>query len=107
MIRQERIPRGSDISILRLYTNESADPFAPYQAVCTATWERPTSVWISGMCGGMTRPLLLDLLRLLAAEGVETIKAKRADSRSLPRGKLHADGHIEIRVSDLLRRFPA
>ena len=107
MIRHEPLPEGASISLLRMYTKTSSDPFEPFDVVRTAIWERPDAVWIAGMRGIVTRALLLDLLDFLISEGVQIIKAKRADSRSLPMGTVMPDGHTEIRVSDLVNRFRA
>lgn len=100
MLRHETVT-----STLRFYGRESDDPFAQYDAVCTVVWEGPRVVWIRGLHGTLTRQLLRELLAWLVDNHILTVKATRDSARVLPLGAVHADGHTEISVADLVSRF--
>lgn len=105
MVRNEPIPLGVPTSTLRFYVDDKADSFAEFDAVGTAIWLPNHTVKLVGMHGDLTRLLLRDLLRLLHAEGVELIHARRTGKHFLPLGRVLPNGDIELVVADLVKRF--
>lgn len=71
-------------SQLRFFNEETPDPFAPYDAICTISWETPAIVWLIGLHGTLTRGLFREMLKYFYDAKVKTIKAYRAPGHRLP-----------------------
>ena len=100
MIRHE-----VQISTIRFYNTDSDDPFAPYDAICSLAWETPSTVWVKGLHGDLTRKTMKDLLKFFIDNGVHTLKAHRATGRTLPGLTVRDGTYAEVDVADLARRF--
>jgi hypothetical protein len=100
MIRHE-----VQVSSIRFYNTETDDPYAPYDAICSLTWESPSVIWIKGLHGELTRKTLRDLLGFLTTNNIQTVKAHRATGRTLPGLTVREGSFAEVSVSDLAKRF--
>lgn len=105
MVRNEPLPADVPTSTLRFYLDDQAEPFADFEAVCTAIWLPGHTVRLVGMHGDVSRRLLIDLLRYMHGQGVERIHSRRAGKHSLPLGRLLPNGDTELLVADLVKRF--
>jgi hypothetical protein len=79
MIRHEWL-----LTTIRFYSHETTDPFQPYDAICTLTWETPTVVWIQGLKGTMQPQHWVDLHDFLFSVGVRTAKCYTSDKIKIP-----------------------
>ncbi|WP_326535807.1 hypothetical protein [Pseudorhodoferax sp.] len=105
MIRIQVMPPGTTTGIARFYEQDSAAPMADYQLVCSVNWESPQVVWVHGLMGKGSRKLWRDFVAELHTQGVQQIRATRAEGRVLPRARPHPDGHgLVMDVADLLAR---
>lgn len=93
-------------SILRFYKEETTDPFADYDGVCTLIWENKDTVWIKGLHGEVNLRLLKQMIAVLHSHGVKTIKSYRAGKRNLPFLKVRDGTYAEIEVADIIKRMP-
>lgn len=84
----------SVVTAIRFYDSPTPGRYAPYRAICTLTWESSTCVWVTGLHGDLTRPLLREWLRWFLDNGVTLVKAHRGP-RSLPFGVPVGD-HMEL-----------
>lgn len=91
-------------SVLRFYALDSLDPFEPYVGICTLLWENPTTVWIKGMHGAISRMHLRELMVFCTEQRIETIKAHRAGGHVLPFMRL-VDDHMELSVSTVVAKL--
>lgn len=94
-------------SILRFYPLECLDPFEPYVGICTLLWESPSTVWIKGMHGTISRAHLRELMVFCTDLQIETLKAHRANGHLLPFMRLAPDGHMELSVSQVVAKLAA
>lgn len=69
---------------IRFFIEDSEDPFAPYDAICTLCWESASTVMLVGMHGTLNRKLFRELISFLAQEEVRTLKAYRSPTHTLP-----------------------
>jgi len=99
MIRSEPIAH-----IIRFYKEETDDPFADYNAVCTIVWENNTEVWVKALNGNFTRKQLDELVLWLNSQGVEKAKATRAHGKKLPYSE-DKGTYQEFIIKDIVARI--
>lgn len=72
------------MSQFRFFKEETTDPFAPYDAICTINWESASTVWLVGLHGSLTRSMYREMMVFFHEQNVKTVKAYRAPGHRLP-----------------------
>jgi len=85
-------------SQIRFFKEPTTDPFAPYDAICTLTWESADTVWLVGLHGDFNRKFVRELLSFLHDRGVTTVKAFRAPGHGLPFAEYQGDNLFVIDI---------
>jgi hypothetical protein len=93
------------ITLLRFYKEDKPSNYADYSAVCNLVWETPTTIWLKGFHGDMTRKNFRELLDFLVDNKIEIVKAFRSPKHILPLAVEKEGGYFEIKVRDLVNRF--
>lgn len=105
LINKDMIRHDSLISTVRFYDTETDDPFYPYVAICTIVWESPDVIWVKGLHGDLSRKLLREFLKFLVDSKIKTVKAHRANGKTLPFIVFRDNEYTEISVESLAKKF--
>ena len=88
-------------SQLRFFNEVTTDPFAPYDAICTISWETPSVIWLVGLHGSLTRALFREMVIYFHDEKVKTVKAYRAPGHRLPFASCIGENLYSIDVEEV------
>lgn len=100
MIRHDEI-----VSHLRFYSQESNDPYPPYDAICTIIWESKDVIWVKGLQGKMTPGLWREFALWLIDRGIRLVKLERAEGHTMPFATYNSGNYYEVAVSETLKKW--